>query len=1344
MKKAILIILALLVTGISSAQTWQDNLPKDKLEAGTLTFYEIQKAFHDFWDPKKVDNSGYYFTNGVKVKAYGWKQFKRWEYYWSNRVDKRTGEFPKESAYEAMMNSLGGTPRAPRSASGAWSNLGPSYSTGGYSGLGRINCIATVAGDNNTIYIGSPSGGIWKSPDGGTTWSPLGDYNPVLGVSDIIVQRPVAGQDVLYIATGDRDGGSMWSLNGGQSNDNNSIGVLKSTDGGATWNTTGLTFTTSQKRTTNRLLMLPSDVNTLYAATSVGLYKTTNGGTSWTQLSTTQFMDLEFKPGDPTVMYATNKSGDVYLSTNSGTSWTKTLSTTDYRCEIAVTPADPTLVYAVICNSVSGLAGIYKSTNSGSSFTLLFSGTTTNILNWDCNSTTSGGQGSYDLCIAADPANAGNVFIGGVNSWRSTDGGNTWSIMGKWNSGMSCSASVVHADHHCIVYQEGGTTMFEGNDGGLYKSTDNGVTWNFIGSGIITGQVYRLGSCPTDGNEVIAGHQDNGSKLKSASAWSDVLGGDGFDGFFDYTDKNVMYGSINGGEIRRSLNHGSSWTDITTGLTGSGYWCVPWCIDPAVHTTIYCGYEEVFKSLDQGTSWTAISSFGTSNQLTLLAVAPSNANYIYTSDASTLYMTGDGGTTWSDVTGTLPVGSANITYVSVKADDPETVWVSMGGYTSQRVFQSTNGGTTWTDISSGLPPVPTMCIIQNKLKNPVIELYAGTDVGVYVKNGSDPWTLFSTGLPNVVVAELDIFYSNGITPSKLRAGTFGRGVWESDLLETGVLNPTNLTASASSGTQINLNWAKNSNNNNIILAYNTTTTFGTPVNGTNYASGNSIPGGGTVVYNGNAVNFSHTGLANNTTYYYKIWSYDGSTIYSEGTIANATTLCTLITSLPWTEGFEHAGSLPTCWSQININGSAPWEMKTAGTNSHPASAHSGTYLARCRTLTSGGGYITKFVSPALDLSTTATPVLKFWHTQDFWSPSQDELRIYYKTTQNGSWSLLTSYTTTITSWTEESIVLPNPSATYFIAFEAKVNAGYGVCIDDISVQNGTPVVSTAAVTSITATGASSGGNVTSSGLSSVTARGVCWSTSAGPTIAESHTTDGSGIGSFTSVLTGLLSNTTYYVRAYATNSYGTAYGSDVQFTTLAGNKTVNLTVLLEGLYSGSGAMNTTMDNSGPHWGSGIADKIRLELHDASNFATVHYSSAETALSTSGSASFTVPGTYSANYYLTVRHRNSIAVTSAAPVSFAGSTIFYNFSDLSSKTYGGNVLSTGDGYYVAYTGDVDNDHTIGEGDMTLVNNDAISFMTGYLGTDINGDGIVDAADMTFIDNNSSIFVTEITP
>ena len=191
-------------------------------------------------------------------------------------------------------------------------------------------------------------------------------------------------------------------------------------------------------------------------------------------------------------------------------------------------------------------------------------------------------------------------------------------------------------------------------------------------------------------------------------------------------------------------------------------------------------------------------------------------------------------------------------------------------------------------------------------------------------------------------------------------------------------------------------------------------------------------------------------------------------------------------------------------------------------------------------------------------------------------------------------------------------------------------------------------------------------------------------------------------------------------------------------------KAVNLTLLLEGLYAGNGTMNAAKDENGVHWGAFIADKIIVELHNASDFTTLEYFVPNVDLSTDGNATLTIPNIYNGTYYIAVKHRNSITTVSAAPVSFAGSVISYNFTDNAGKAYGNNLLMMVDGKYTIYGGDASEDDLIDGTDMSLVDNDAADFLAGYLVTDINGDGLVDGSDLAVVDNNAAMFISSSQP
>jgi len=778
-------LFSLITVQYANSQNWTKNLPQNFKANNTLTLSDYQQAFNNYWSSYNVVN-GYYYENGVKKKAAGWKQFKRWEYFMESQVNPTTGEFPATTAEEQFNLYYKQNPEQ-KSATGNWTVLGPSSSDGGYAGVGRINCIAFHPTDLNTYWIGAPAGGIWVTTNNGSTWTCLTNSNATLGVSDIIIPTDYATSNTIYIATGDRD---AW--------DNNSVGVLKSTNGGSTWSITGISYTASQSKMVNRLLTDPNNNNILIAATSNGVYKTTNGGTTWsTQLTSTEFIDMEYKPGDFNTLYGSTQSGDIYVSTNGGTNWTQNMNlASGYRVEIAVSANVATTVYAVVAAYDDGLYGIYKSTNSGGSFSQVFAGTSKNLLGWEADGTDSGGQGWYDLSIAASPTNADILLVGGVNTWKSTNGGTTWTISSHW-SGSGVQA--VHADKHNLVYRSNGN-LFECNDGGVYISTNNGTSWTDKTNGLIISQMYKLSNSKTVQNEVITGLQDNGTKLLSASSWSDVKGGDGMECLIDYSDVNIQYGTYTNGQIDKTTNHWGTATDIQPSGSGDGAWVTPYIIDPVTPATLYAGYSDVWKTTNRGSSWTKISTMNTSEKIRSMAIAPSNVQYLYVADNTTIWKTTNGGTAWTDVTGNLPIGNASIKYIAVKNDDPNTLWVTMSGYTSPGVYQSTTGGTTWINISTGLPTIPCNTIVQNKLNNTTVELYVGTDFGVYFKNGSSNWILFNSGLPNVVIGELEIWYGASTATSKIRAATYGRGLWESDLY----YSITNMSYVSSTSTQNNI------------------------------------------------------------------------------------------------------------------------------------------------------------------------------------------------------------------------------------------------------------------------------------------------------------------------------------------------------------------------------------------------------------------------------------------------------------------------------------------------------------------------------------------------------------
>ncbi|MBI3233510.1 MAG: hypothetical protein HYZ42_05630, partial [Bacteroidetes bacterium] len=786
MKKLLLILVIISASSIAkiSAQPWRQLVDTTK----TNNFFDIQKAFETYWN------------NRPYAKGNGYNAFKRWEYFWEERVG-ATGIMPPNNINYTEWNKYVIQQRVNQSLRGAfdsgnWVNLGPNQTSGGYNGLGRVNCISFHPTDSNTFWIGTPSGGLWVTKDFGKNWTPLGDKLPSMGVSDIIIDY--TDTKVMYIATGDRDFGSLGGIQGlSQSGDTKSVGVMKSTDGGITWRLLSLNFTIPSMAKVNRLVMHPTNNKMLYAATSNGIYKTTDSGATWSAQKSGYFIDMEMNPKNSNMLYATSYTGSstscqIFRTTNAGTSWTAVTSFSGAgRINVEIAKSNAAFVFAVAANSSDeSLKGIYKSVDSGATFSLVFDGGVSgqNLLNSAEDASGSGGQGWYDLAFAVHPKNPKIIYLGGVNTWLSEDGGVSWNISSYWSNSFS-GVPTVHADKHYQVfhplskYTNG--TILEGNDGGIYYSRNKGSTWVNITNTSAIGQIYRI-ALSNNGSYVLAGHQDNGTMLKNASnAWSNANGGDGMNCQIDQTNANYMYAGVQYGSITRSsdgFTSGFNSVNISNNIAGTprGAWVTPYVLDPSNQSTIIAGYADVYKSTNRGNTWTKISTNLTgssTNYLRSVAVAPSASSVIIAATFYNIWKTINGGTNWTSIKSGLPSSSA-LTYVAIHPTDTQVMWVTYSGYDAgKKVYKTTDGGKSWSNISGSLPNIPVNCIIheKNSSKNNV---YIGTDVGVFVRNDAfGDWVYFSRNLPNVPVAELEINYQG----QKILAGTHGRGLWQSNL-----------------------------------------------------------------------------------------------------------------------------------------------------------------------------------------------------------------------------------------------------------------------------------------------------------------------------------------------------------------------------------------------------------------------------------------------------------------------------------------------------------------------------------------------------------------------------------
>jgi PKD repeat protein/photosystem II stability/assembly factor-like uncharacterized protein len=723
------------------------------------TFEQVQTAFNNYWRGK---------TPG---KGEGFKAFKRYEDFIKNRINPESGRFDNYTdaytEYKKHFNKITAPNNKSVASTYTWTPIKPYTTFPVGSGAGRLNCIAVHPNNPLTIFVGAPVGGIWRTYDGGLTWTSNTDALASLGISDIAFNPK--NPSIVYAASGDRDAGDSYA-----------IGVLKSIDGGLTWNTTGISFNTSSNKTFSRILIHPDNPDTVLVAGSDGIYKTINGGTSWTLKHSGMIKDMEFKPGDPNTVYASYQS--IFKSVNNGESFGAVSGiSSPTRIAIAVTPANSNYVYALVANGTRGFQGLYRSNNSGLSFTLRTS--TPNILNWDeFGAGSNTGQAEYDLGLAASPINADEIYTGGVNLWKSIDGGQTMNCNAHWYGANGLP--YVHADIHDIVFKSNGDPLV-GCDGGLFASDDGGATWNDYSNGLSIGQIYRLSTAQTDTNLTISGWQDNGTNLYKNNTASRVLGGDGMDCQINHLNANFMYGALYYGDIRRSINKGVSFSTIVnsngTGVNSEGAWVTPYILDPANPSTMYVGKSQVYVSNNSGTTWAQLGTVSGATDIDRMAVSnsviPAN-RFIYVSKGGTLYVK-KGNANFVNINNGLPF-SGSISDIEVANTDSSKVWVTFTGYTNSTVFYSADAGSNWSNISLGLPQVPATAIIAERNTN---NLYVGTDIGVFYKDiNSSSWAPYGIDLPNVVITDMEIQYTTG----RLRVSTYGRGLWETKLFQ----NPT--------------------------------------------------------------------------------------------------------------------------------------------------------------------------------------------------------------------------------------------------------------------------------------------------------------------------------------------------------------------------------------------------------------------------------------------------------------------------------------------------------------------------------------------------------------------------
>lgn len=908
---------------------------KDKrLQGKENSINEINEVFNEYWK-----------THDKNEKGSGHKPYMRWSNYWQNLTDESGKIISADLFWDAwkQKNELKYARKFKTNfalPTSNWLPVGPfnHTNTGSRSsGQGRVNYVYVDPSNSNTIYIGAPAGGIWKSIDAGINWSPLTDQLPQIGVSGITVD--FSNSNVIYIATGDKDGGDTYS-----------VGVYKSTDGGATWSSTGLTG--SGNSYIGDLIMHPSNNQILWCATSSGVYKTKDAGATWAKVITGSFEggNIRLKPSDPTTVYAVSDT-NFYKSTDSGDTFTQITSglpASSSRLVMDVSAAASGNVYVLSSKEKEyTFQGLYKSTDSGNTFTKTASNT-------DIFETK---QSYYDLAIAVSQTNANEIYTGCLNIWKSTNGGTSFTKLNYWD--RPSSANYTHADIHYLQFY--GTKLYAGTDGGVYVSANNGTAFTDLTAGLQISQFYKIAVSKQSADKMMGGLQDNGGYAYSNSSWKTYFGADGMDTGIDPNNSNKYYGFIqNGSSLYITNNAGEALTTTVDSPNAiDGNWVTPLAINTSGE--VYSGFIDLYKL--NGSEWVKqnTNSVGTTN-IEVITIDPNNNNIIYIGNDKELYKSIDRGITFAKTY----TASANITSICVNESNSTIVYITTSG-SSGLVLKSIDSGASFTSFSTGLPNIGKN-VIKHQARSSLNPLFLGTSLGVYYRDDSmSSWQAFDTNLPNVSVTDLEI----NLKDAKLTAATYGRGIWQTSIpVDTNPQNDVELVSFTNGLNQINCGSTIpqiNVKNNGANLI--STISFDYQINGAtqNYIWNGSILSGASTVINLPSISINkgayilnvkatiaNDAFADNNQLNQIFYFNDAGTVAVVNTFETAAnellTYTDGFTSGQWKRGLVTTASLAT------------------GTNNVYATNFSGTYP---------NGTKAYLVSQCFNLSKVTNPTLKF-------------------------------------------------------------------------------------------------------------------------------------------------------------------------------------------------------------------------------------------------------------------------------------------------------------------------------------------------------------------------------
>ncbi|MCG3162642.1 MAG: hypothetical protein JMDDDDMK_03935 [Acidobacteria bacterium] len=784
------------------------------------------------------------------------------------------------SSRREMLNSAQSFGAASPDLLNNWTPLGP-----GNVG-GRTRALLIHPANPDVIYAAAAAGGVWKSMDGGKSWKPLGDLLPNIAVNALAMdpQNP----EVIYAGTGEGYFNSD-AVRG--------AGVFRSFDGGATWRRLDGTGT-ADFYYVNDIVISPAKSNRIYAATRSGVMRSLDGGSTWTKVLDPDrlnggCLDLAIRT-DKTKDYvlaacgtATGSSAPasvqsaIYLNTEAEqglSGWEVVYSETGMgRTSLAIAPSNQNVVYAVSAeNGAAGtphsLHAVFRSASGGvaGSWTAQVRGADASTkklntllftnpifaLNAECYGRQAQffNQGWYNNVIAVDPKDENIVWVGGVDLFRSEDGGMNWGMASFWHLPQT-NSHYVHADHHAIAfhpYFDGAVnrTMYVGNDGGIYRTDDaraqtvagdraacssdsSHVSWLSLNNGYAVTQFYHGVPLP-NGATYIGGAQDNGVLMGSddggPNGWKEIVSGDGGYVAVDWTNPKIIYAATTWLSLKKSTDGGLKFNAATTGVSNSGFTFIsPFAMDPSDPARLWMGGRQMWRTRNGAANWSQASA-DLAGSTTAIAIAPTDSNFVLAGVSggqihrTTIGLNSDADTLW-------PYAKPRTGYVSGLAFDPSNRDVAYATYSTfggKHVWRSLDGGVSWQAIdgagAGALPDIPAHCIVVDPTNTQ--RLYLGTDLGVFVSiDGGASWAVENTGFANVPVESLSLNVVGYTT--QLFAFTHGRGVWRVTLGGpcSNALSPLNQTINVEGGKgSVNVassgdscQWAAESNSNWITI-----------------------------------------------------------------------------------------------------------------------------------------------------------------------------------------------------------------------------------------------------------------------------------------------------------------------------------------------------------------------------------------------------------------------------------------------------------------------------------------------------------------------------------------------